>query len=1082
MNFGTFAKALGVKPSEQTRVKLLLTHSFFIGIFVSTYFSFANGAFLSVFDLKMLPLAYLASGVSGFLATWLFSWLQNRIPLTRLLVLTLFFLLALALSFRTGLIILEESRWLTFLIFIWAGPFLSLIGLQFWTMVGNMFDLRQGKRLFGLIGSGDVVSSIIGYMSIPLLLLWMEDSSNLLVIGSGGLLLGIFFQMVIIRKFGEQINPEQGDSDLRPSRRQKKAPKHRPKDLITNPYFAIVFTVMILSVVSSYLVDYGFMGAVRIKYADNPKAMTSFIGGFFAAIKLAELLGKTLLTGKVLNRFGIRFGLLILPFILLFFAAWAAVAGTVDLWSDTTTAGVGMMLLIPLAFNKLFDRFIRRSIEEPSFKILYQPLSNHSRIWLQTQTEGSAKQVAVILVGTILLIGSWFESFGILQAAYILCLLLSLWIWLGFKMAGSYKKMLRKQLTSYERKGIKKGELAYSSVHLLEQALKDRDPYRVLKAVSILEKIEPGVLRQHYPSLLNSPSMDVQRAVIQGILNQLEFELQPLLEELFSNSQDEQLNKTLNQLQQHFQRWKAITTKELSQLASAADEKQREIAAHLLRQSKEGSQKELLSPLLKDQDSGVACAALNAISREEINNYSDVLIDQLPKLTCGNIASRLLGEESDETIFHLELASKRYESNPLMVLRIARLLGGIGSDKAQSLLLEYQNHPDGEVRAMAMQSLRLTGYKVGEKDLPFLKEKIRKEVRFSTWLLAGINELRHLPEYASLCKKLLRAYQTALGNVFELLSFLYETSAIQQIQQNLASGVREREVLALEMADLVLDEDLKEWVFPLIDSLSVTEKFRNLNRLFPQQKLSPEKRLLDIVNYDFSMVAPWIKAEAIRLLPEKEEAIGNDLVANAFSPHPPVKEAAFLAMYKMNPKTYFHYLSREPVAYQNYLNNLVQLNSNSLAPLSVAQITSRLRKVNVLRHMPESMLLRLAPFTQQLSLHPDDGDIELNARNEIFTVLEGRLEVRYPNGIHLWFGPGEMIGIENLGDLKRSGFRVFRPTTLLCIQVAKFYELVHIQPDMAAELYRRVLHKEPSMARTRVEARLDALLEESDVE
>ncbi|MGD1846090.1 MAG: hypothetical protein ACFB10_11915 [Salibacteraceae bacterium] len=672
----TVANALGVRADEQQRVGLLLVHSFFMGIFVSSYFSFANGAFLGVFDLSMLPWAYLASGASGFVATSLFARFQSRFRLTRVLLLTLAFLLVLTVLFRFGLLTLGQQPWLVFLIFIWAGPFLGLIGLQFWNMVSNLFDLRQGKRLFGLIGSGDVLSSILGYLSIPLLLTVMEDAANLMVLGLFGLLTGIFFQVVLIRKFGTQINQETSGEQAAPAEKAKTS-TYGFSSLFRHRYFGWVFLLMLVSVFCSYLVDFSFMGAIRLKYAGNPKAITGFIGGFFGAIKLAELLGKTLLTGSVVSRFGIRFGLLLLPLLLLFFALWAVLAGG---FSDTTSAGlqVGTLLLLPLAFNKLFDRFIRRSIEEPSIKVLYQPLEDQARQWLQTQTEGSARQLAVVLAGAILIIGSQYSGFGILQVALTLALLLGGWMWIGHRMAQAYRQNLLSKINQ-SREEEKAVEAEGSATNMdtaqyLETLCLKAPPEEAIVAFAMLEKLVPGRMSHVVNQWWAGEEWALQLKALAVMERELYLDQLPALQSCATNgwtsTAQQQLKQAIDTLQTAEQ-WNAAG---LQNRADSANSNDRRNAARLLRYCPKTLRTTLAAELLKDAHVDVVRATIHSIPADELTNYAEVLVQHLASTELRRTVFYQLAQGDAALFAALRQAAKWYENAPEVLVRLLSVL------------------------------------------------------------------------------------------------------------------------------------------------------------------------------------------------------------------------------------------------------------------------------------------------------------------------------------------------------------------------------------------------------------------------
>ena len=47
------------------------------------------------------------------------------------------------------------------LVYIWVGVFAVLVPSQVWTLAGLVFDTRQAKRVFSLIGSGGLIGAAL---------------------------------------------------------------------------------------------------------------------------------------------------------------------------------------------------------------------------------------------------------------------------------------------------------------------------------------------------------------------------------------------------------------------------------------------------------------------------------------------------------------------------------------------------------------------------------------------------------------------------------------------------------------------------------------------------------------------------------------------------------------------------------------------------------------------------------------------------------------------------------------------------------------------------------------------------------
>jgi AAA family ATP:ADP antiporter len=187
MRFGqAIRSAVGIRPGEASRVVWLVAHSLFVGLFSAFFLTSANALFLARFEISYLPIAYIAAALVGYVALMLFSRLLKAVPLPRALVVNLAFLLVVAAALWLAALA-SASRWVAFLLFVWVGPAFSLLALGYWALAGRLFDLRQGKRLFALVGAGEEVVTVVGLFSVPFLVRVLGGPVHLLPIALAGL-------------------------------------------------------------------------------------------------------------------------------------------------------------------------------------------------------------------------------------------------------------------------------------------------------------------------------------------------------------------------------------------------------------------------------------------------------------------------------------------------------------------------------------------------------------------------------------------------------------------------------------------------------------------------------------------------------------------------------------------------------------------------------------------------------------------------------------------------------------------------------------------------------------------------------
>jgi ATP/ADP translocase len=77
-------------------------------------------------------------------------------------------------------------------------------------------------------------------------------------------------------------------------------------------YLLGVFALASLSMFGFYFVDYVYLAAVEAKYPSEA-SLAAFFGFYKAAVGIVTLVFGTLLTGRLLNRYGLLLGLAALP-------------------------------------------------------------------------------------------------------------------------------------------------------------------------------------------------------------------------------------------------------------------------------------------------------------------------------------------------------------------------------------------------------------------------------------------------------------------------------------------------------------------------------------------------------------------------------------------------------------------------------------------------------------------------------------------------------------------------------------------------------------------------------------------------
>lgn len=416
---------LGLKPDEGSKVLLFSLYSLLMGAAMAVYYTCTTSLFLTSFERRQLPLAFVASGVGIYALGRVVQWAQRRLPYGRV---SAGLLLATVLTVG-GLLLasaLHPSKWLYFALFLWNRGFIYVNGVVFWATMGRVFSLQQSKRLFSVVGIGEVLASIVSYLSVPLLLR-VVSADWLLLLAFGFLVLCAGLMAHIRQRYRAAL--EAPPAAATPAT----ATGRRAASEAARAYYALLAVLALLPVFGLVYVEFMFTVQSKQVYPDR-QSLASFLGLFFGLCSVVELFIKAFLYNKLINAYSIRLGIVLLPVLLLFSYGLAASYGA--------AYGATSLFFAYIALSRFFMSSVRRAISDPAFQVLFQPIPPAERTLLQSRIEGGPKALGNILPGLLLLALTSAPTVTPVDLCYVLLLLLLGWVALAFRIQHGYRAML----------------------------------------------------------------------------------------------------------------------------------------------------------------------------------------------------------------------------------------------------------------------------------------------------------------------------------------------------------------------------------------------------------------------------------------------------------------------------------------------------------------------------------------------------------------------------------------------------------------------------------------------------------------
>ena len=394
-----------------------------LGIFISYFFVFVNTLFISQVGTSQLPLAYVFSGIGGTLITYLFNAAEKKWGFAKSSSLfSLFF--ALVLFVIWYLFVREIYLYqLIFFSYAWFWVSINFTGLVFWKLPSNIFDLSENKKYNGIISSGEVISAIIAYLSVPLLLtLDFFTRDKLLLIS----FFGISAFSVIFLILGKHIKTKA----ITPAHNQ---PSINPpsNSIVHERYFQLLFLSIFLAVIVQLLIDFSLM-EVSAKQLTNPTELAQYFAFLYGGMRLMELIMKTFVSKYILKEYGVLISLT---------SIIVALALIATIGISSILIGYFGLILIVASLSKIFERSLYRSIYAPTINILYQAYPPSKRALTQNYADGFGKTFGQ-LIAALLIFGiatvETFESRVFIVLGSVLIILL-IWFIVSKKLIIHYK-------------------------------------------------------------------------------------------------------------------------------------------------------------------------------------------------------------------------------------------------------------------------------------------------------------------------------------------------------------------------------------------------------------------------------------------------------------------------------------------------------------------------------------------------------------------------------------------------------------------------------------------------------------------
>lgn len=873
---------LNVRSSEAWLVTNLFWLQFFQGVGVAIFNTVAFTFFLSKFEITELPKVYLFSAVLLWITGWLYSKIEHAVEIKKLvpgiILFVAFSILAIRLNFFA-----TEGAWFFFLIFSWYYVIYLLTNLEFWGLAALLFDIRQSKRLFGMIGAGDIPAKIIGYSAVPVFILVL-GKQNMLYVSFVSFLLSLIFYYRL-KKAGKLDIQLKHDHAHEAHNHQIPTIREFLRGFFGNRMIALVAALSFIVVTCVTVITFSFYSEIKHE-AHSDVQLASFIAMFFAGGRVLAILIRLIFTGRITNILGTKGTLLISPIILSLFLL---VIIFLPVFSFQTRAVVyifGLMAII--------TEVLKTSLQDPAFLSLMQPLNSSLRLKGHTVVKGVMDPFALAFSGLMLFsLVQVSHQVNLFLLSYVLISLIIIWVVLIFLVDREYVRTLVTALDKRYSIGQEINLTDERTREVLRNKVVDGERGEAIYILNLAEKNygteqEELVLRAY-----EHESAEVRMEAIRLSERKKITAALPLIDEIIDKKADYQLLpeavkakcmlqpdelETFDEILQETdpRLTKAAITgfmasggisavvtagQKLLQLIVSTDANERKMAAEIIGELRVQSFFKPLLDLLKDSDTAVVKEAIIAAGKVK----NEKLIAPLLQFFINNKHTGLvvdaLHEAGDVSLTHVEPLMFGSKIGRKQQVKLIQLCGRIGTPDA-ALLLDKIVWDMPHLRSDAFHALHMCKYQLQKHNRQQHVELANKYIAAGIRTLFMIQALEKVPTAKVLTDALYIELDEIRDSLLLLFSFIYNKDKMMRAKSAFQQKNKESIANALEILEIEVQKDMSLKFIKAFEPGEIHEKCNALSAHF-KDTLSYEVIISEVLNDTHHHYHRWTKAAAL---------------------------------------------------------------------------------------------------------------------------------------------------------------------------------------------------------------------------
>jgi len=739
------------------------------------------------------------------------------------------------------------------LFYVWVNCFGVIAPVQAWTFVNSAFDVRQARRLFGVIATGASLGAVTAGLLARFLVRPVGGTVNMLLVLAALIMAAAGIVFVGYLRVPRKRIARAGAVAKHPF-------VSSLREIAQTPYLRYVAALVFFAAITTQWTNFQFGLLADRRLGGDADSLTVFFGTFNFALGSVSFLLQLLLVGPMIRRFGLSRTLLVLP--------------------TTLAAGSALIVLVPGALSVLltnaFDQSFRFSLDKASYELLYLPLPPAQRASIKAAIDIVVSRVADaagaialgiatrgFLIGgaglglrgtaslNLIFIGAWLVSASRLRTEYVRTIQMSIHrhridseLLPGGVLDRAAAPAIAEKLRSADEADVRYGlELLQTQrVEGLEPPLRTllshANPEVRRTSLALLSGARDTTIAKRATELLRDPDIGVRTEALLYVTREMRVDPLRELEEI-GDFEDFSIRAGMAAFlaspgpSQNLDAARMILE---GMARSYGDEGIRDrLQASRALALVPGLFNDLLLDLIADEDPEVARQAIAAASVVMRDEVVTVLIAALGRPEVSAQAAEKLARYGNPLV--PELARRLAdEGTPVEARReLPQVLVRIGTPSALEVLIDGLLQTDSTVRHRVIASLN---------KLHDVHPDVHIDARLVELVLAAeiaghyrsyqvMGALRsHLKEGDPVLEGLRHSMGEELERIFRLMGLLSEGTGLHDAYVGVRSDSSAVRANALEFLDNVLKPELRRLLVPLLDTqVSIDERIAIANRL-----------------------------------------------------------------------------------------------------------------------------------------------------------------------------------------------------------------------------------------------------------